>query len=124
MLLRQKMLKFFITHKNQDLKKSVLYGGGSFAAYRRIGLHSRGSVCLANQRGLCLHSGGTGVRGFPPSLPHHSHFLLNVRIETEPISLFTTINLQLNLLNYGIGRRKLNNFMIQVYPKNGIVKTT
>ena len=31
MPLRQKKLfKFFITHKNQDLKKAELYGGGLF----------------------------------------------------------------------------------------------
>ena len=28
----KKLSKFFLTHKNQDLKKAVLYGGGSFTA--------------------------------------------------------------------------------------------
>ena len=41
MPLRQsKMLKFFITHKNQVLKKAVLYGGGREARL----LHRRGTV--------------------------------------------------------------------------------
>jgi len=39
-LRQKKLLKVFITHKNQDLKKAVLYGGGSFTAYRRYGLHA------------------------------------------------------------------------------------
>ena len=28
----KKIVKIFITHKNQDLKKAVLYGGDSFTA--------------------------------------------------------------------------------------------
>ena len=31
-LRQKKLLKFVINHKNQDLKKAVLYGGGSFTA--------------------------------------------------------------------------------------------
>jgi len=31
-LRQKKLLKFVISHKNQDLKKAVLYGGGSFTA--------------------------------------------------------------------------------------------
>ena len=31
-LRQKKLLQIFITHKNQDLKKAVLYGGGSFTA--------------------------------------------------------------------------------------------
>ena len=29
---KKKLLKVFITNKNQDLKKAVLYGGGSITA--------------------------------------------------------------------------------------------
>ena len=28
----KKIVKFSITHKNQDLKKALFYGGGSFTA--------------------------------------------------------------------------------------------
>jgi len=31
-LRQKKLLTLFIAHKNQDLKKGVLYGGGSFTA--------------------------------------------------------------------------------------------
>ena len=31
-LRQKKLLTVFITHKNQDFKKAVLYGGGSFTA--------------------------------------------------------------------------------------------
>jgi len=31
-LRQKKLLKFVISHKNQDFKKAVLYGGGLFTA--------------------------------------------------------------------------------------------
>ena len=65
---KKKLLKVFITHKNQDLKKAVLYGGGSFNAKRRHGLHSGGLVYLANLGGSGLQSGGSW-RPRVPSLP-------------------------------------------------------
>ena len=40
-LSQKKLLKFFVTQKNQDLKKAVLYGGGSVLEAR------------------CLHSGAS-----------------------------------------------------------------
>ena len=67
MTLRQKkLLKFFITHNNQDLKKSCAVWWRLFyclaeerSAYRRHGLRCGGSVYLANLEGSCLNSGGS-----------------------------------------------------------------
>ena len=69
------LLKFFLTHKNQDLKKAVLYGGGLFTAQRRHSLHSGGFVCIVEARSaqqiwearVCIAK-AHGVQGFPPSL--------------------------------------------------------
>ena len=82
-LRQKKLLKFFITHKNQDLKK-LLYGGGSFTAQQRHSLHSGGLVFIVEARSaqqiwearICIAE-AHGVRGFPPSLYRNClvHFL-------------------------------------------------
>ena len=83
-----KMSIFFITQKNQDLKKAVLYGGGWFTVWWMLGLHSGGSVCLSNLGGSCLHSRGSWGPGVPSlhlivylvlcsyTVPSFKHFLV------------------------------------------------
>ena len=65
----------FIPHKNQDLKKAVLYGGGLITAQRRHGLHSVGFVCIEEARSAqriwearCLHNRGSWRAGVPSLL--------------------------------------------------------
>ena len=100
----KKLLTFFIT-RNPRFKKAVLYGGGSFTAKQRHGLHSGGFVCiveafvcLANLGGSCLHSRGSWRLGVPSitgltldsslgaeALRSCSHAALNYKTEREPV---------------------------------------
>ena len=57
--------EYFSSLRNKDSKKDVLYGGGSFTAPERHGLHSRGQVCLTNLGGSCQHSRGSWRPGVP-----------------------------------------------------------
>ena len=44
----KKIVKIFYYTLKPRFKNAVLYGGGSFTAQRRHGIHNKGSVCLAN----------------------------------------------------------------------------
>ena len=47
------------------VESSLLRSVETWSAKQRLGLHSRGLVCLANLGGLCLHSGGLWRPGVP-----------------------------------------------------------